>query len=170
MQQPLVLIYNLTFCGTFTAMQLTQHTDYAFRVLLYSLAHSDRLVTITEIANYYQVSRSHLAKVVANLTQKGYLIGVRGQRGGLKLAKKAKHINLGQLVEQFEPLDIVECFQKSTNCVISPSCHLKKVLGEAKKAFLDVLSGYTLADIALSEQELLQAANEQLIQIKHEKS
>src|SRR5690625_4734779 len=80
MRTRLMLIYKYTICRAFTAMQLTQHTDYAFRVLLYVQAHPERLVTITEIAEYYRISRSHLAKVVANLTQHGYLIGVRGQK------------------------------------------------------------------------------------------
>lgn len=138
-------------------MQLTQHTDYAFRVLLYALAHPERLVTITEIANFYQVSRSHLAKVVANLTQHDYLIGVRGQKGGLKLAKPADQINLGALVNEFEPMHIAECFQPQHQCVISPACQLKGMLHEAKKAFVDTLYRYTLADIALTQEQLQDA-------------
>lgn len=141
-------------------MQLTQHTDYAFRVLLYTLAHPERLVTITEIASFYDISRSHLAKVVANLTQHGYLIGVRGQKGGLKLGKPAQEINLGVLVNQFEPLQVVECFDENNQCVISPACKLKGVLYEAKKAFLDTLHSYTLEDIALSSDQLQSAQHE----------
>lgn len=135
-------------------MQLTQHTDYAFRVLLYALAHNDRLVTISEIANYYQISRSHLAKVVANLTQNDYLLGIRGKKGGLKLARPAEQINLGVLLQEFEPLQIAECFQDPNECIISPVCQLKKVLYEAKKAFLAVFHQYTLADIHLPTQGL----------------
>ncbi|HLR81860.1 MAG TPA: Rrf2 family transcriptional regulator [Paenalcaligenes sp.] len=138
-------------------MQLTQHTDYAFRVLLYSLAHPERLVTITEIATFYDISRSHLAKVVANLTQHGYLIGVRGQKGGLKLGKAPEEINLGVLVSEFEPLQIAECFDENNRCVISPTCKLKGVLYKAKKAFIDTLHAYSLADIALSSDQLQSA-------------
>lgn len=130
-------------------MQLTQHTDYAIRVLLFAAAHPERLVNITEIADFYQISRSHLAKVVASLTQKGYLQGVRGKNGGLKLALPAAEINLGDLVNEFEPLAIVECFGQKNECVITAACQLKNVLYEAKKAFLMVLKQYTLADIQL---------------------
>lgn len=135
-------------------MQLTQHTDYALRVLLYVQAYPERLVTITEIAEYYLISRSHLAKVVANLTQHNYLIGVRGQRGGLKLSKPANDINLGTLVTEFEPLDIVECMDDQSRCMISPACQLKQVLTQAKKSFLATLYQYTLADIALTTTQL----------------
>lgn len=131
-------------------MQLTQHTDYAIRVLLYAAAHPERLVNITEIAEFYRISRSHLAKVVASLTQKEYLQGVRGKNGGLKLACQPNQINLGDLVNEFEPLVIVECFGQKNDCVITSQCQLKNVLNEAKTAFLTVLKKYTLADIQLS--------------------
>lgn len=145
-------------------MQLTQHTDYAFRVLLYTLAHPERLVTITEISTFYDISRSHLAKVVANLTQQGYLIGVRGKKGGLKLGKAPAEINLGVLVKEFEPLLIAECFGENNQCVISPACKLKGVLYKAKKAFIDTLHAYTLADIALTSDQL-QSAHHQSVPV-----
>src|SRR5690625_3712857 len=140
-------------------MQLTQHTDYAFRVLLYNLAHPERLVTITEIATLYDISRSHLAKVVANLTQHGYLIGVRGQKGGLKLGKAPEEINLGVLVNQFEPLQIAECFDENNQCKTTQTCMLKGVKQETKKAFIDTLNRITLTDLALSSEQFHDASH-----------
>lgn len=133
-------------------MHLTQHTDYAIRVLLYAQAHTDRLVNISEMANFYQISRTHLAKVVAALTQAGYLQGVRGKNGGLKLGKTPSEINVGTLVSQFEPLDIVECFGQKNSCIITPDCQLKNALYQAKLAFLNTLKEYTLQDLHSSFQ------------------
>lgn len=130
-------------------MQLTQHTDFAIRTLMYTAKHTERLVNITEIAGYYAISRTHLAKVVANLTQTGYLKGVRGKNGGLKLAREAQLINIGDLVKELEPLDIVECFGPKNECVITDSCQLKLALSQAKHAFIHTLKSYTLADIQL---------------------
>lgn len=132
-------------------MQLTLQTDYAIRILLYAQQHNERLVTITEISDFYQISRHHVAKVVAGLTQRGYLQGVRGKGGGLKLAQSPEEINIGVLVQAFEPLEIVECFGINNRCVIAPQCRLKKALYEAKKAFLDVLHNYTLDNIQLGD-------------------
>lgn len=133
-------------------MQLTLQTDYAIRILLYAQQHHERLVNITEISDFYQISRNHVAKVVANLTQKGYLQGVRGKGGGLKLGQAPKNINLGVLVEILEPLDIVECFGSKNRCVITSQCKLKTALYEAKQAFLDVLKTYTLEEIQLNNK------------------
>lgn len=152
-------------------MQLTQHTDYAIRVLLYTAAHTERLVNITEISNFYQISRSHLAKVVASLTQKGYLIGVRGKNGGLKLGMPASSLNLGKLVSEFEPLNIVECFTQNNTCVITADCQLKQILYKAKEAFIEVLSHYSLADIQLPTQFDSSKASPLLLEvINHESS
>lgn len=131
-------------------MQLTVQTDYAIRILLYTQKYDERLVNITEISDFYQISRNHVAKVVASLTQRGYLQGVRGKGGGLRLAQRPQDINLGALIEVFEPLELVECFGSKNTCVITPQCKLKKALYEAKQAFLDVLKTYTLEDIKLN--------------------
>ena len=139
-------------------MQLTQHTDFAIRTLMYTASHTDRLVNITEIAEYYAISRTHLAKVVASLTQAGYLQGIRGKNGGLKLAKPAQDINLGALILELEPLDIVECFGSKNTCLITPSCQLKQVLNKAKIAFIEALKTYTLADIPLAVSSVDQGA------------
>ena len=132
-------------------MQLTQHTDFALRTLMYAATYADRLVNITEIADYYAISRTHLAKVVASLTQAGYLQGIRGKKGGLSLAREPQHINVGELVLELEPLDIVECFGSKNTCLIAPSCTLKNALAQAKQAFIDSLKGYTLADLSFKE-------------------
>lgn len=135
-------------------MQLNQQTDYAIRTLLYTAYHSERLVTISEIASFFEISRSHLTKIVASLTQRGYLHGIRGKNGGLKLGIPAEDINLGVLIEQFEPLDLVECFSDKNQCVITNDCQLQSVIYQAKRAFLAVLNSYTLADIKLNNPHL----------------
>ena len=50
-------------------MQLTQQTDYALRILMYAAAHPERLVNITEIAELYGISRSHLKKAYEKAKQ-----------------------------------------------------------------------------------------------------
>ena len=44
-------------------MKLTTYTDYSLRVLLYLASKPDGTPTITEITDYYNISRNHLVKV-----------------------------------------------------------------------------------------------------------
>jgi Rrf2 family transcriptional regulator, nitric oxide-sensitive transcriptional repressor len=135
-------------------MQLTKFSDYALRVLMYAHAAGDRLVTIEEMAGSYRISRAHLMKVVNALTRSGHLTAVRGRSGGLKLAKPAAEIRLGDVVRATEPdFALVQCFATGNQCVISGCCRLPRVLNEALDAFLGTLDRHTLASITLRPKD-----------------
>ena len=114
-------------------MQLTAYTDYSLRVLMYLAVHEDRLVTISEIAAVYDISKNHLMKIVHQLGQEGFVETVRGRGGGLRLGKPASHIVLGHVVRRMEPhFNLVECFDSTTNCCpLTPICRL--IAGESAK-------------------------------------
>jgi Rrf2 family nitric oxide-sensitive transcriptional repressor len=57
--------------GEKEAMRLTLWTDYALRTLIYVGAKGGRLATIAEIAESFDISKTHLMKVVSRLGQQG---------------------------------------------------------------------------------------------------
>ena len=130
-------------------MRLTVYTDYALRMLIYLALKDDGLATIEEIAQSYGISKNHLMKVAHQLGLAGYVDTVRGRHGGLRLAKPAKAIGLGEVVRHTEPdMAIVMCFEPvNADCAILPSCVLRKALSSARSAFIDVLDEYTLSDL-----------------------
>lgn len=132
-------------------MRLTQFTDYALRLLIYTAEHPDRLVTIEEAAAAYDISRNHLMKVANLLTREGFLKAVRGRSGGLMLGKPAQDIVLGHVVRATEPdFAIVECFGKEEQiCCLSPECRLRGILGGALDAFMAEMDRHTLRDLAV---------------------
>ena len=129
-------------------MRLTVFTDYTLRTLIYLGLRTDRLVTIAEIAEAYQISGNHLTKVVHQLSLAGDVSTMRGQRGGMRLARPAGEINIGAVVRRTEAdMELVPCFGADAGCAIQPDCVLSGVLDTALRAFLDVLDRYTLADL-----------------------
>lgn len=133
-------------------MRLTRYTDYALRVLTYLGAQPDRVCSIAEIARGYGISQNHLMKVAHDLGKAGYIEGVRGRTGGIRLARPADKINVGAVVRQMEDgFDLVDC----EACVIAPACDLTRVLDEALAAFMAVLDRYTLADLLKRPTKLL---------------
>lgn len=132
-------------------MHLTQWTDYTLRVLMYCAASQTRSqpVTISEIAESYGISRSHLTKIVQELSARGLLETTRGRGGGMRLSKPAQDINLGDVVRATETdFNLVECFDPEQNqCRLSQHCRLKSVLGQAMQSYFNVLDGVTLADL-----------------------
>lgn len=128
-------------------MYLTQQTDYALRVLIYAAVNDDDLVNIATIAQAYGISKSHLMKVVTALVKGGFLSGLRGKGGGLKLALPPEKIRVGAVVRLMEPLQIVECFGSNNQCAITPNCRLADILAGGVNAFLNHLDSFTLADL-----------------------
>ena len=137
-------------------MQLTTHSDYALRLLIYLTSHNTRTVSTREVADAYGISLNHLTKVAKSLTKAGWLLAARGGGGGLTLAPHTLAARVGEIVRYTEyTTDVAECFDVKTNtCPIIGVCRLKPLLYRARKAFFDVLDTVTIQDIARNPEEL----------------
>jgi len=136
-------------------MHLTTYTDYSLRVLMRLALTPDRLITIAEIATAYGISEHHLMKVVHQLGVAGYIETHRGRGGGMRLARNAADITLGEVVRCMEPhLGLVACFRQGETCSISTACALSPILGEALEAFLAVLDHRSVADLISGPRQL----------------
>ncbi len=93
-------------------------------------------------------------KVTQQLAKLGYVESTRGRSGGLRLIRDPKDINIGKVVREMEPMDIVECFGSNGHCVIEPGCRLKGVLGRALRAFIRELEQHTLEELLDNRDEL----------------
>lgn len=128
-------------------MRLTNFTDYALRVLIYAAAHPEKRTTIEVAAEYFQISRAHLKKVVLALCQAKFLQCRKGRLGGFELARPPAEINLGAVIRVTEPdFGLFECFLSGNECRISRPCKLPSVANEALLAFLGVFDRHSLAD------------------------
>ncbi len=139
-------------------MRLTYHTDFALRLLISLAVVEERLVTIEELARRHGLSRNHLMKVAQTLVSLGYVTGVRGRAGGLKLAKPAATIRMGEVVRALEDdILLVECLGNGPiTCILSGACLLTHTMGRAMEAFFASLDEVTLADLAAPRMALRQ--------------
>lgn len=140
-------------------MQLTKYTDFALRTLIFLNAQEPgSRVTITQVAEHFDIPRNHLIKIVHHLAQEGYIDTVRGKGGGIRLGRPAKEINLRYLIEiTEETLEPINCLRPP--CPIAGHCELKPILHRAQEAFMEVLEGYSLADIRPDSNLLLGLLN-----------
>jgi Rrf2 family transcriptional regulator, nitric oxide-sensitive transcriptional repressor len=132
-------------------MRLTVYTDYTLRVMMYLAVSYPRggVVTILEIARAYGISRSHLMKIVNELSQNGFVAAVRGRSGGVRLARPPGEISVGQLVRMAEKdFAVVPCHEEGTesHCAILPACNLKRAMRRATDAFIHELDKMSLAE------------------------
>ncbi len=137
-------------------MHLKRYTDYSLRVLIYLGTQPERLVTISEIAEAFSISKNHLMKVAKDLVAQGFVRSVKGKAGGLMLALDPTQINIGQVVRRMESdFEWVECLGNSNTCCILPACKLKPILFDAGQEFLKALDPYSLADVLMNRSVLI---------------
>lgn len=130
-------------------MRLTTRTNLAMRALMFCAVNPDQTVRKSDIAKACNVSENHLAQVIHSLGMKGYLQTQRGRTGGLRLARNALDISVGEVFRTLESdVPFIECFSGGeSNCPLHGMCRLTCVLQEAVEAFYARLDKVTLADL-----------------------
>lgn len=135
-------------------MQLTSFTDYGLRSLIFLAAlPTGQRTSIQAVSDRFQVPKNHLIKIINKLAQLGYIKAVRGKNGGISLAMPASDINVGAVVRDLEPLQLINCSQEA--CHITSACRLKSQLAKAKEAFLHQLDQCTIQDLLTENDELI---------------
>ena len=129
-------------------MHVTRFSDIGLRLMMY-LAREQRevpAVTVAEVAGQFGIPHNHLVKVAGLLARHGYIEAMRGRSGGLRLARPAESILLGETIRVLEGTkELIDC--EHLQCRLSPDCGLRHALAEAQNAFFKALDRYTLADI-----------------------
>ncbi|MFP7570026.1 RrF2 family transcriptional regulator [Marivita sp. S2033] len=142
-------------------MRVTKRTNIAMRVLMFCAANDGRLVTKAEIAECCNASENHLAQVINQLGQLGFLHTQRGRNGGLSLGRPADEIKIGDVFRVLEaPVPVAECFADVDNtCPLTASCRLRSALTVAVEAFYQSLDPITLDALMCHNHGLLQILN-----------
>ncbi len=131
-------------------MRLASFTDYGLRVLMRLADAPDEPSTTARIAEEFHIPYNHLTKVVQDLARYGFVTTQRGAGGGIRLARPAETITLGEVVRRLEErYDMVECFRADGGaCLLNPLCRLKPQLASAREAFLAELDKTSIAECA----------------------
>ncbi|GHG88368.1 RrF2 family transcriptional regulator [Pseudodonghicola xiamenensis] len=139
-------------------MRITKRTNIAIRLLMYCAAHPERLVTKSEIAQVCNVSENHLAQVINQLGQLGYLQTHRGRNGGMSLARSAETVQIGEVFRLMEgSLPLAECFADAENtCPLVSACRLRLALMDAAQAFYASLDEVTLDALICDNLDLVE--------------
>jgi len=124
---------------------------------MFCSANQDRLVTKSEIASCCNISENHLAQVINQLGQLGYLHTQRGRNGGMQLARDAQTIVIGDVFRDIEgDLPIAECFADAdSTCPLVAACRLRVALRDAAQAFYAYLDEITLESLVADNSDLL---------------
>ncbi len=139
-------------------MRFTLYTDYSLRVLIHLTLHDERLCSIGEISRTYELSHNHLMKVANALARDGFVETVRGRSGGMRLARPADAIKVGEVIRRTEDgFDLADC----CGCALSPACGLTGLLAKGMQAMMAVFDSCTIADLVTDRDVMRQLVNRQ---------
>ncbi|WP_031499358.1 RrF2 family transcriptional regulator [Bryobacter aggregatus] len=153
-------------------MKLSAQEEYGLRCLLRMASRGDEAsLSIPEISRAEALSVPNVAKLMRLLRMAGFVKSVRGQAGGYTLAKPAKQIYLGDVLESlggklFGAKFCVRHSGLNLVCVHNPDCSLRSLWIALQAMFERVLLNVTLADLLQSEgsmQDFLESRNRTLI-------
>lgn len=134
-------------------MQLTRQADYAIRALL-RLAEegSGAVVQTKEIASSEDIPEKYLPTIMRTLARAGLVRTLRGNQGGVLLARDPEEINLREVIEAIEePIVLNRCLRNEGECTRESFCPVHPVWDRIQQSLVDKLESTTFADLASTD-------------------
>ena len=126
-------------------MKLQKNTRLALYSVLEFASDPTRQVSAAEIAERYDVSAHHLAKVLSELARAGIVESARGVGGGYRFAANARRLTLMDVIQLFEDLGAAEPGRREGGEATPVGRALALVLSE-----IDEIAKSTFATITLA--------------------
>lgn len=133
-------------------MRLTRTTSHAIRILIACADADGKLVKTAEIAERLDITPLNVFKIVNMLSHAGLVEPVRGRNGGVRLARAADAIGIGEVVRLIEEpaVEVTGVANKKTPA----KAGLNSIFGDALDAFISVLDQHSIADMARRRSSL----------------
>jgi Rrf2 family nitric oxide-sensitive transcriptional repressor len=131
-------------------MRFTKSTSHAIRILIDCARAREQLIKVAELSERLQITQQNVFKIVNLLARAGLIEAVRGRNGGVRLARPADRIRIGDVVRATE-VTRVAIEEDGAARVRGRGHDVNRVLDDALEAFIDVLDRHTIADMVRSQ-------------------
>ena len=118
---------------------------------------------MAEIASSDNIPEKFLEQIMNELRDGGFVKGMRGRKGGYRLARPASEISLGQVIRHIEgPLAPVACASHTAyercSCPDEANCGLRMLMLDVRNAISDILDRHTLGSVVLVARRKLESS------------
>jgi Rrf2 family protein len=137
-------------------MKISTKGRYGLRALvdLSINGKSGSPVFLSDIARRQGISEKYLEQIATQLQRAGLVKTMRGRKGGYLLNKSENEIKLNEIIKILEgPICVVNCVSEPDTCSRSSLCSTRDIWSILSNKIEEVLSGYTLADLAMLQEE-----------------
>ncbi|MDE6760981.1 MAG: Rrf2 family transcriptional regulator [Lachnospiraceae bacterium] len=131
-------------------MKISTRGRYAIRVMIDLAEHNTgEYIPLMDIAKRQEISEKYLEAIVASLSKNGFLISLRGKRGGYRLAKSPEEYTIGSILKITEgPFTPVACLEQTPNtCERAAHCKTLKMWEGLQNLLEDYFEGITVQDL-----------------------
>lgn len=131
-------------------MRLSTRARYALRMLLEIARQPENsTVSLGTVSRNTDISRRYLDQLAIALKSAGLVVATSGRGGGYRLARPARDINLGEIVEaSIGPVNIVECVGNPESCDRHDGCMPRQVYQLINNRITAMFSQISLAELA----------------------
>lgn len=139
-------------------LKIPTRVRYSIRLMAHLADHgrSGKPVQLKHVAEGQSLSQRYLEQLVVPLKSAGLIKSVAGKRGGYYLAREARDISVGQVVEAaVGPLRVMDCLDPETACQFKEVCSARRMWGLVNARVMDVLFEYSVADLSELEMRAL---------------
>jgi Rrf2 family protein len=133
-------------------MRLTKSTSHAIRILIDCARASGGLTKVATLSERLGITQQNVFKIVNVLTKAGLVEAMRGRHGGVRLARPAGSIRIGDVVRATE-VTHVEIEEGAPAAKRGRGHGVNRILDSALVAFIEVLDQHTIADMAQSQAQ-----------------
>lgn len=127
-------------------MRLNKTTSHALRVLVACARAGGELRKVADLSEALDLTEQNVFKMVHLLSRAGLVAAERGRYGGVRLARPAEEIRVGDVVVAMEQMP-----HSDDDAPAGPVGH-GALFDDAFEAFLAVLNQSTVADMAKSRR------------------
>jgi Rrf2 family protein len=140
-------------------MKMSTKGRYAVRILLGIARHQKNgPVPKKIIAKEECISADYIEQIIVPLKNEGLVVGMRGVKGGFKLAKETSEITVYQILRASEgEMTLVDCARNDCHGRDKTICVTRKVWEGASDVLEAYFSKITLKDLLDQEAEVLKS-------------
>lgn len=129
---------------------------YALRVLIdIAKSGADSYVTLKDISQRQGLSEKYLESIIKVLVTNGLVKGLRGKKGGYRLARPAEEITAWDVISITEnDFYVVACMNPdSPKCERETSCVTLPMWKDFNETMMAFFKKYTIAELAAKERQ-----------------
>lgn len=130
-------------------IRLSKMTDYASVVLTHLATRTGELLSAQTISVETRVPKPTVTKVLKALTRAGLTNSVQGPKGGYRLARPPRQIDLADIIGAIEgPTGVTDCATDHDLCELTEHCHVMDHWRIVGVQINSLLRSVTLAELA----------------------